>query len=225
MSKIDLLRSFVPSPLLKKILVKKGIRSPFKDINDKYRTIFIHIPKCAGISIEDALFNKKIGHSYLWHYQVFDKERFNKYFKFTFVRNPWDRLVSAYFFMKKGGRNPFDKKWAEQHLSDINSFQEFVEKLNNKNFRRVVLAEQHFRPQYKYVCDYKENILTDFTGRLENIEKDFDYVSKRLGINAKLPHFNKSKKGNYKNYYNYRMKQIVANIYKKDIKLFNYKFE
>lgn len=72
---------------------------------DLYRCIFVHIPKAAGISMSRALFGNFAGnHKSVETYQrIFSKKEFNSYFKFTFVRNPWDRLFSAYIYLKRGG--------------------------------------------------------------------------------------------------------------------------
>ena len=69
---------------------------------DEKRAIFIHIPKCAGVSVAQALFgNLAGGHATLDKYlNVFEAHCIEEYFLFTIVRNQWDRLVSAYFFLK-----------------------------------------------------------------------------------------------------------------------------
>lgn len=72
---------------------------------DDNRFIFIHIPKVAGISLIHAL---GFEHEHRWHmplkyYQHISEEKFEQYFKFAFVRNPWDRVFSAYQFLAQGG--------------------------------------------------------------------------------------------------------------------------
>src|SRR5258706_16293188 len=80
-------------------------RGPF----DEHRCIFVHIPKCAGNSVTKSLSQFggfDCGHTNLKRFQImFGPEEFNRYFKFAFVRNPYDRLFSAFLFMKKGGTN------------------------------------------------------------------------------------------------------------------------
>lgn len=203
------------------------IRNTYKDYHHKYKTIYIHIPKCAGQSIERALFNEKVGHNALWHYQLYNTDLLNKYFKFTFVRNPWDRLVSGYFFLKKGGRNPVDKSWSQRMLSNVNSFEEFIYSLGkDKKYRKKVLAKGHFIPQYKFITDFRGKIGVDFLGHVENINQDFNFIKNKLGIyTAELGHNNRSNHNNYKDYYNSEMIEIVRKIYKKDIELLNYIFD
>ena len=104
---------------LKRIYIKNKTDNPYQDINDKYKIIFIHIPKNAGISIEEALFDKKIGHKSILQFESHNLKKYHEYFKFTVVRNPYDRLVSAFHFLKKGGRNPVDKAWSDNNLKDI----------------------------------------------------------------------------------------------------------
>lgn len=72
---------------------------------DESKSIFVHIPKCAGVSINKSLYgNLAGGHTTFDEYIIiFEPKCIENYFKFTFVRNPWDRVVSAYFFLQKGG--------------------------------------------------------------------------------------------------------------------------
>lgn len=78
----------------------------FKDFHDKYKCIFIHVPKVAGSSIERVIYQTDkwlVGHVKASDYMKFDKDKFDSYFSFGFVRNPYDRVVSAYHYLKKGG--------------------------------------------------------------------------------------------------------------------------
>lgn len=193
---------------------------------DQNRCIFIHIPKAAGISVSMSLFGNPGGHWRLEKYQiVFSKCEFNNYFKFTFVRNPWDRLVSAYFYLKKGGINDRDRIWAEQNLSSYVDFDSFVKDWVN---RINIETHIHFIPQFRFVCEPGSDIpKVDFIGYFENLEEDFCYVQKKLGLTSSLMHFNKTidKKKDYREYYTEATREIVANVYRKDIQIFGYDFD
>lgn len=192
---------------------------------DRLECIFVHIPKAAGISINMALFeNYGGGHKSAQIYKrIFGPIVFKKYYKFTFVRNPYSRLLSAYKFLKKGGFHLNDKEtvWAEENLSEFSSFDEFVRKWLNEESK---WSYTHFKPQYIYVCDNNYNLMMDFVGRFENLDNDFDKVCQQLNIKNKLQHHNKTsqKKENWKSYYSDYSLKKVGDIYRKDFEMFNY---
>lgn len=199
--------------------------NPYKPHNDKYRCIFTHIPKAAGISVESALFSEKVGHKILLWYAFYDSQRFKDYFKFTFVRNPFARVVSAFFFLKKGGRNRFDAQWAVRNLSPFKDIEEFVDALENRTFARSILSWQHFSPQYSYVTDLDGRILVDFVGKVETIEVDFQYICSQLNIRTALPHHNRSNHEDFRTYFDNRRYEIIYDLYKMDFLLFDYDIE
>jgi hypothetical protein len=194
---------------------------------DERKCIFVHIPKCAGVSISKSLLgNLGGGHLRIPHYElIFSKREFEDYFKFTFVRNPWDRLLSAFLFLKKGGANKLDKAWADEHLSCFEDFHAFVTTWVN---RRNVNTWKHFVPQYKFVCEPgTQTPKVDFIGYFEHIGDDFTYIQKKLGINSNLQHLNKTGGGKreYKEYYTDTTREIVADVYEEDIRIFRYDFD
>lgn len=191
---------------------------------DYYKCIFVHIPKNAGISVSYTLFGNTGGsHRKIKDYmKIFSPNTFKKYYKFTFVRNPWDRLVSTYFFLKNGGLTEKDKIWADANLATYKSFKDFVENwLNEENIKKSL----HFQQQYVFLENEKGMIAVDFIGRFENIDEDFRKITQVLKIDRKLGKRNVSKRdADYRKYYNNKTRAIVASVYNKDIELFNYKF-
>jgi len=215
------------SPNLVKLISTKyyNKQNPYKDYHDKYKCIFVHIPKTAGKSILTVLLEQdSCGHIPVLDYRIFDRYKFETYFKFAFVRNPWDRFLSAYTYLKKGGISSYDKIWSKTYLSNYEDFESFVLDLQDITIAKKIIKGVHFRPQYDFVCDYKFNIKVNFIGKMENIDDDFEYVANKLGKIVKIPHLNKSVHKDYRDLYSHKMKQIVYNLYEKDIKIFGYYF-
>ena len=191
---------------------------------DERRAIFIHVPKCAGVSVNKTLFgNLAGGHTTLEEYlKVFEPHRITDYFKFTIVRNPWDRLVSAYFFLKNGGYGETDRKWFDEELACFSSFDDFVK---NWVTRSNIWKWNHFRPQYHYLLDKRRKVKLDFIGFLENLDEDFAYICKRLGVNRTMPKSNESSHRHYSKYYDDNTIDVVRQVYAEDIELLAYTFD
>lgn len=191
---------------------------------DDLQCIFIHIPKTAGISVCQAFFGcLGGGHLAARTYQViFGAECYKNYFKFAFVRNPWDRLVSAYVFLKKGGLTEQDKVWSREYLDKFDSFQSFIMYgLTSSDIYRVL----HFIPQWEYVVGKNGKVDVDFIGRFEALGSDFEILAERLGVATNLVKINHSLKGDYRSYYNDASAEVVAKLYSRDIELFGYSFD
>ena len=191
---------------------------------DDSRSIFVHIPKCAGISVARSLYgNLAGGHATLADYfRVFKPAEILSYFKFTIVRNPWDRLVSAYHFLRAGGFVPADKHWFDGELAGYSGFEEFVvDWLNKEN----IWKWPHFRPQYHYLTDSAGMIKLDFHCLFENLEEDFQFVAQKIGKNCSLSKANQGDRQDYKAYYSDRTRELVSTVYEKDIALLGYSFD
>lgn len=206
--------------------IKKELSNPNSLVYTFHKTksIYIHVPKTAGLSLIHAVYGNNVelyGHKRIIQYQkVFKK--FDEFYKFTVVRNPWDRLYSAYCFIQNNGLNEHDKNAREQHLKHISSFEEFVLIWLNKNTMWDII---HFFPQYHFLCSEEGKLL------INHILKFEDIIDGNIGINRyfkrkiDLPHINKTTESKeYKNHYSESMKQKVQEMYCKDIELFNYKF-
>lgn len=201
------------------------------------KSIFVHIPKAAGISIVRSLFPETAGSDYLGpgHATMTDYRLWLRpseladFFKFTFVRNPWDRAYSAYRFLKKGGINSRDRAWARANLAAYPDFDSFV-----KGWMRPkgVLDALHFRPQYLFLTlPFSQKPRMDFVGYFENLEEDYRHVRSRVlgdDSEAGLIHANSSGAGaspSYRAVYSDEARRIVAEVYRKDIELFGYTFD
>jgi len=192
---------------------------------DERHCIFVHIPKCAGIAVCQSLFGvPSCGHKPLRLFQImYSPEEFRSYFKFTVVRNPWDRLVSAYCFLKDGGINERNRLWAEANLAGYENFGAFVHDwVNPKNIQ----SSHHFTPQCDFICIEKNRPAVDFIGRHERLAEDFARICERLNVKATLQAWNKgqSRARDYREYYTPETRRIVAEVYADDIELLGYEF-
>jgi hypothetical protein len=153
-----------------------------------------------------------------------DQRYLDSYFKFTFVRNPWDRLLSEYFQKKVNN----DTRFID--ASQI-SFTDFVKILYEK-FDEVLKSSQthetlsHFIPQYKFVFDSSGQQFVDFIGKFENLVYDFKIVASKLDLmSVQLDKFNSTVHSSYVKYYNEKTRNLVEQMYEQDIQTFDYTFE
>jgi len=207
---------------IRRIIAGNSIEFPIAF--DKHQCIFIHIPKNAGTSVKKSLgLDSHIGHQPLSWYQNIDPIKCKNYFKFCFVRNPWDRLVSSFFYLKNKKSTTNNSFMLQEFVSRFSSFDEFVLNwLNPEN----IYKDKTFFPQHYFMRDRMGMLCMDFVGRVENIQNDLDIVLDHLGIthNILLQHVNKSERDSYRKYYTTKSKRIVEMAYSEDIALFNYKF-
>lgn len=197
-------------------------RGVYEGDANRYRCIFIHVPKTAGSSVARALFGTESRHVPYFEYERANPAKFRAYFKFAFVRNPWDRLVSSYFFLQRGGMNEVDRAWAAENLAAYPIFEKFVhEWLTPEN----VMGFPHFRPQAFYLADPNGKVMTDFLGRFENLRADFAEVARRLGRDVALSVSNKSEHAHFSSYYSDDMRRIVGTVYERDAEIFGYRFD
>ena len=196
-------------------------RGVYRGYPDEHRCVFIHIPKAAGTSLTKTLFAASSRHLQYTEYERANPKKFKKYFKFTFVRNPYDRLFSAYTFLKKGGLNELDRCWAEQNLASFPDFESFVHGwVTPENIWSWV----HFKPQHWWVCDASFNVKVDFVGRFEQMDSDVAIVQDRLSLPvAPLPKINVTDRPQaLESPYTAETRAIVAQVYQTDFDLFAY---
>lgn len=197
----------------------RGVYAGWPDSN---QTIFIHVPKTGGSSVAAALGIGVSRHVPWTEYVRANSGKFRRYFKFAFVRNPWDRLVSSYTFLKQGGMNADDAAFAERHLARFTDFGDFVRHgLREDAIRRWI----HFRPQTAFVCREDGSCVLDFVGRFESIRHDFGKIASRSGLAVELSLTNRSHRYDYRRYYDDDTAEGVALHYAADACAFGYRFD
>ncbi len=223
----------------------------------EYNCLFVHVPKTAGQSIEQFFMDRlgldwatdrerlllqanddpakgteKLAHLSAAEYVRcghVSQAEYDRLYSFSFVRNPYQRLVSEYLY-----RNYFHHR----------SFADFV--LNKLPQPGWDDKYRHVMPQYDMLHGPDGQLLVDFVGRFENLQTDFDRVCGKLGIpESTLPHRNPSDKASrnirrrirnliwfngenakthWSEYYDWRTRAAVSELYRDDLETFGYSF-
>jgi sulfotransferase famil protein len=143
--------------------------------------------------------------------QRLDTAQFEKSFKFTIVRNPYDRTISAFRYLQGGGIIPkrYDfPTYCKEVLADLGT-----------------AADPHFNEQSNGLFKEKR-LLVDFVGRFESLQEDWDFIASKINASSKFIHANKSRrKADYTAYYDKESQEIVSNLYRSDFENFGYVFD
>lgn len=198
-------------------------------ISREHKILFVHIQKTGGMSVSRVL--KKAGQAqdFLFRHdfairskEVLGEDRWKEYFKFCFVRNPWDRLLSWYRMIMRYG--PRERLWRTV-FENASSFEEFLIYCTDVIEERPGEKKSFAFNQLDYITDADGRLMVDFVGRYENLEEDFKRILKTAGLSpARLPHENRSRHSHYSRYYTERTKEIVAERFRRDIEAFGYTF-
>lgn len=205
-------------------------------ISDKHNLIFVHIPKTAGTSIEHSL--KIHGHRnkgrleppclkllfglhegrYLQHLTMPEIQEHLRadqktYFSFAFVRNPYDRIASAFNWRRKIGALP-------KEVSFLSFLTDHVAQNKGNRTRASIIFEE----QAEFIAADDGTILVDFVGRFERLQEDFDRFTQLCGLRLSLPRKNVSRQSQPEKLYDQQTQQIVEELYRRDLDLFQYSF-
>jgi len=207
--------------------------------------LFIHIPKTAGTSIEEALYcyqdfrYRTSPHAIAKQYKdYFHPEDYTKFFKFAFVRNPYDLVFSTWkFFVKNHEINMDFKEWVlwrynrEPIMSKLHCYSDssYIPESNRVN----QLGTSYYvnrPPQVMFFMDDNGDLLIDYIGRFENVDEDFEEIVSHLKLDdVYLPHTNKSgsefTKNDYRAFYDEETKEIVRKNHLFDLEFFGYEFD
>ena len=212
----------------RRIAVQHLLSDPFEHViqvgGHFKEIIFIHVPKTAGTSFFRS-FDRKALHIPLSRYYAADKERAKNTPKIAFVRDPKERLHSAYNYLYSqiGANRSLDVRWAEEVLSPYPTFQDFLVGLQNRRFRRRILRWTHFRPQVSWIKERPGGgAAIDFLGRFEQLEDDTKELENYLGISVELPHARKPRRPRENLEIPEKLEMAIRDIYWEDYNVLGY---
>src|SRR5512139_1991023 len=137
--------------------------------------VFIHIPRTGGNSIIKALEGKDA--ITVHHVSKVDLNGFGDNYVFAFMRDPCERVLSAYAYLSDGGLSDEDAEDAREYIQPFADFREFV----LGGLQRAAAEQRHFRPQCYWLTDDQDQIVANFIGRTENLQAGFDFVCEQAG--------------------------------------------
>ena len=191
----------------------------------KHEVACFRMPKVASLSLHAALQDKceMIHHAI----EQTDGEILRKYkqenqgvFVFSFVRNPFDRVVSSFCWISKIDKNKRTAEW-KKHVDPYNgNFRDFV--VSEIGERRG-MGILHLRTQYSWIVDLDGKLMVDWIGKFESLQEDLGKLCTRMGWAAvKLEKHNSSVHRSYRDYYTQETAEIVAKAYERDFELGGY---
>lgn len=206
-------------------------------ISDRHKFIFVHVWKVAGMSIQRALrhatrrwtetprrllasmgiaplarkYAEIAEHASAVELRAqLPADVFNGFFRFAFVRNPWDLEVSLYHYaMAHPGHHKHEQ------FKAMRGFDEYI----------AWRVQSRGRLQLDFLADARGQLLMDFVGRFERLQADFRVVCETIGVNANLPHVNSSSHRDYRECYTARTRAMLAAAVRDDIDQFGYEFD
>jgi hypothetical protein len=220
-----------------------------------FEAIYFSIPKAASRSLRlkfadilelDGLTPYSINFPYATKSDL--DGQYSSFFKFCFVRNPWDRLASVYFGKFQRGielNRPFYKAKI-YHLFklfkiDLSIFYQYPVLIQDISFDKFIEAvcqipdeylDIHLKSQHKFVPMDQGKLGLDYVGKIESLSKDLEFVFKKIGLNytslqyrgykKKLTQSEKESLKPFPYYYNEYTWNLVRERFKIDIELFSY---
>lgn len=197
---------------------------PNNIIMPEIKVIGMLIPKVANEAMKYALIqlleiDKNIHPSRAFETCNKKVETYN-FWVFSFVRNPFDRLVSCWAQKTQCSKDRFHRAFGRFGIYPKISFENFVKIIINIPDEK---SDQHWRSQTHEIM-IGDRIIPDFVGRFENIEEDWKVVQQKIPGLPILPHINRCKHKPYRKYYSPKLRDQVAERYKRDIEVLGYDF-
>ncbi len=160
--------------------------------------------------------------------QKLGRPRWDNFYSFGFVRNPWARLVSWYCMIMESPTDEGGKFW--RYVRDhATTFEEFLTKCQQpvvETKGKFRYAKSLVRNQLDYFTDEHGKVAVNFIGRFEALDRDFARVQQQLGLPpGPLPKVNVGRPKDYQSFYTRRTRALVAKRFQRDIDFFGYTFD
>jgi Sulfotransferase family len=205
-------------------------------VSDEHRCIFVHIPKTGGTSLEDIIWPGPRTESQLWmglvseYYNKYQTgalqhlfasqillelgvKKFLSYYKFAIVRNPYDRIVSQFVYMR--------------YRPDLRQFIGMAEDDSFSRYLSMIGERRHvqWEEQVEFIHGDHGQSLVDFIGKYERYEQDVYRILEHLGLRrTNLPHALTGQHSAYRDYYGPGDLTRVARMFERDLDWFKYRF-
>lgn len=207
-------------------------------INHEYKCVFVHVPKTAGTSITKSL-QRLPGNSKRWvasntkHETLRDvrarvlrrksitdrllERSLDKYSTFAFVRNPWDRMSSLYYYLRR--------KKSRSEIETVSSFKDFV--LQAAEGRKWIANMHSMKQQLQFFTLEDGMVDMDFVGHYEYLDEDIRLLRDYIGcpIEPEVTNSSANYRMDYRLKYDSEMVDIIGQLFREDCSLFGYGFE
>ena len=197
--------------------------------------IYIHVPKCGGTSVLNKIgylttFNKsgwgKQDHSFMSETKThLSNQNFEEYYKFSIVRNTWNRLASLWGHNKAGGDYLYNTFCKE---NEIDTFEKFIHNLDFilESQKDIEEIQRSVEPLSTWLWVDGENYFDDIFN-LTELDKNWETICEKTGIGKETPlgrDRQRRKSGNYWDWYTGDMKKKVEKLYGEEIEYFKFRF-
>jgi len=204
-------------------------------VSREYECIYIHIPKCAGTTIETYFDNLEGWHGGFGWYEKRRKREWAEFFKFSCVRNPWDWFVSLHRYWSRMTEaewfHTVTNQKGKKHRQDwynktVPTFKVAIEKM--PMLFQSTRTETHFWRQSGFIFNDRDELQVDYLIRIDDFNAGFRHVLETVGAPVVEPRpMNRIEDGghHYSAWYTDRMAKAVGEFYKRDVDLLGYEFE
>jgi hypothetical protein len=170
---------------------------------------------------------RKLGkYRFFYSHQNVNTKWFEEYFVFTFVRDPYKKVISAYAYVKENLRTKEDGIKIRDSIENPALFENFNTFIANYKRLNNISYFHGFITQYNQLCDFSGNLQYNFIGRCENLSEDFNEVLRKIGIteykHLEIGKMNETKKRKLEFEYNEDSFLFVSQFFKKDFEIFGY---